>query len=292
MIETVYSLGPILFDKDAARQYLMQKRVFYESMNCPQCDNPMKKCEERWAFYCWARECRRQISISDHTFFSGTKLGFHQVLMIAKLWLDEVTIKSAVSFTGVSEPTMIRFWRHFRQLVASTLVTEDTQIGGQDIIVEVDETKLGKRKYNRGHRVEGVWVVVGVERSAERKVFIVPVERRDANTLQSVIREHVLPGSIIHTDLWKGYSWLGGDSTYSHETVNHSISFKDVETGVHTNTVEGTNSGIKRKIPVRCRVKNEISGHLDEIVWRRKHEGANLWECFISAVRDIHYDLE
>jgi hypothetical protein len=33
------------------------------------------------------------------------------------------------------------------------------KIGSPGIVVEVDETKLGKRKYHRGHRVEGVWVV-------------------------------------------------------------------------------------------------------------------------------------
>ena len=36
--------------------------------------------------------------------------------------------------------------------------TEDTSIVGENIIVEVDESKLGKRKYNRGHKIEGVWV--------------------------------------------------------------------------------------------------------------------------------------
>jgi hypothetical protein len=29
----------------------------------------------------------------------------------------------------------------------------------EGIIVEVDETKLGKRKYYRGHRVVKVWVI-------------------------------------------------------------------------------------------------------------------------------------
>jgi transposase-like protein len=102
---------------------------------------------------------------------------------------------------------------------------------------------LGKRKYHRGHKVEGVWAVVGVERTAERKVFIIPVETRDASTLQRVVHEHVASGSIVHTDLWKGYNWIGERPYYDHQTVNHSKCFKDATTGVHTNTVEGTNSG-------------------------------------------------
>jgi hypothetical protein len=40
---------------------------------------------------------------------------------------------------------------------------EKHKIGGPGIIIEVDESKFGRRKYNRGHRVEGVWVMGGVE---------------------------------------------------------------------------------------------------------------------------------
>jgi hypothetical protein len=55
------------------------------------------------------------------------------------------------------------------------------RIGGAGVIVEIDETKLGKRKYHRGHRVEGVWVLVGIERTKEKRMFAVEVERRDKN---------------------------------------------------------------------------------------------------------------
>lgn len=45
-------------------------------------------------------------------------------------------------------------------------------IGGPGVIVEVDESKFGKRKYNKGHKVPGVWVFGGVERTLERKCFL------------------------------------------------------------------------------------------------------------------------
>ncbi|KAG0442322.1 hypothetical protein DMUE_0356 [Dictyocoela muelleri] len=45
-------------------------------------------------------------------------------------------------------------------------------IGGDQLVVEIDESKFGKRKYNRGHRVRGTWVVGGVERSESRKIFL------------------------------------------------------------------------------------------------------------------------
>ncbi|KAF8794392.1 hypothetical protein HNY73_002379 [Argiope bruennichi] len=60
------------------------------------------------------------------------------------------------------------------------------KIGGVGKIVEVDESKFGKRKYNRGHRVEGQWVFGGVERGSGR-TFLVAVHDRKAETLVSCI---------------------------------------------------------------------------------------------------------
>lgn len=45
-------------------------------------------------------------------------------------------------------------------------------------------------------------MLVGVERTPERKVFVVHVERRNAETLLPVILAHVRAGSVIHTDCW------------------------------------------------------------------------------------------
>ena len=64
------------------------------------------------------------------------------------------------------------------------------KIGGKGVVVEVDETKFGKSKYHRGHRVEGAWVVTGIERTEQRRSFCVQVDRRDAETLERVIGEN------------------------------------------------------------------------------------------------------
>ena len=45
----------------------------------------------------------------------------------------------------------------------------DMMIGGPGIVVEIDESKFGKKKYHRGHPVEGVWDLGGVERTADRE---------------------------------------------------------------------------------------------------------------------------
>lgn len=193
--------------------------------------------------------------------------------------------------TGHSSKTVTAFFGHFRHLIGATLLEEDQMIGGPGIIVEVDETKLGKRKYNRGHRVEGAWILVGVERTVERRVFLVHVVDRSSGTLLGAIARHVAPGSIIYTDMWKGYSPINEILGLEHFTVNHSLHFSDPQTGVNTNTVEGTNNGLKYHIHARNRSADGIDEHLLEFVWRRKN-GSCLWEAFLKALKDIHYDLE
>ena len=75
--------------------------------------------------------------------------------------------------------------------------------------------------------------------------FLVPVKKHNARTLLKLIKKHVAPGSIIHTDCWKAYDQIpelinrhGQSYQFQHFSVNHSRQFI-TEDGVHTNTIEG-----------------------------------------------------
>jgi len=48
--------------------------------------------------------------------------------------------------------------------------------------------------------------VVGIIEQATGRCWLEIVARRDAATLERIITAHVLPGSIIVTDAWGGYS--------------------------------------------------------------------------------------
>jgi hypothetical protein len=116
-------------------------------------------------------------------------------------------------------------------------------------------------------------------------MFAVPVEVRSEETLREVIETHVHHGSKILTDCWRGYGFLRNNENYEWGTVNHSETFRDPLTGIHTNTIEGTNSMMKAKIPKRCRTRNAIGNHLGVIVWRRQNEH-RLWEALVEALAD------
>jgi hypothetical protein len=110
---------------------------------------------------------------------------------IVYLWLAGCNNSSIVSITGHSNTTISSYISLFRQVVSASLDRDDTIIGGEGIVVEIDESKFGKRKYYRGHRVEGVWVIGGVKRTDQRLMFAEVVERRDEETLLEVISRHV-----------------------------------------------------------------------------------------------------
>ena len=250
----------------------------------------MTLVKERNSFRCYRRLCDSECTIRKYTFFHGSHLHCSQILYLGYLWLTGATNKVAQLSTGHSKPVITRFYQHFRQLVTATLGEEDTFIGGAGIEVEIDESKLAKRKYNRGHRVNGAWVIGGVERAQERRVFLIEIEKRDSVTLLNVIANHVHPESIVLTDLWKGYSQLTSQLGMEHRTVNHSKHFKDPLTGTCTNRIEATWNALKISIKARNRTKASIDKHLTEFIWRRKNREA-LWAAFIEALRDIHYDL-
>jgi transposase-like protein len=292
-IPTQKKFSALFPDEITAVRFLSERGVFYQELNCSQCGTAMKKYHNPDAFMCTRRSCAKRgsrLSLRTGTFFCNSHLSCLDILNLAHLWLCEIPVKSCITYTGYSPNTVCAYFKHFRQLVTSALQEEDTVIGGEGIIVEVDETKLGKRKYHRGHRVDGVWVVVGIERVDNGKIFLIPVQDRSAETLEGIIENHVRVGSTVHTDMWRAYSNID-ELGLTHVTVNHSQHFLDPVTGGCTNRAEGLNSGLKRKIPVRNRTGSGIEFHLGEYIWRRQCKD-KLFDSFIEALRDMHYDLE
>ncbi|KYN29948.1 hypothetical protein ALC57_00600 [Trachymyrmex cornetzi] len=107
-------------------------------------------------------------------------------------------------------------WTNFcRELLHQWILKRQKPIGGNGKIVEIDEAKIGKRKYNTGRIIRGQWIIGGIERSTTN-IFIIPVPDRRSETLLSIIREHVALGSIIHTDKWRVYDNLDNDTNYTY----------------------------------------------------------------------------
>lgn len=110
-------------------------------------------------------------------------------------------------------------------------------LGEKGKIVEIDETKIGKRKYNTGRIIRGQWVFREIKRDIKR-FFVIPVPNRRAETLIPIIKQYVAPSTIIHTDKWRAYDYVCNHNNYVHLVVNHSVNFVNPNNGVHTQNVE------------------------------------------------------
>lgn len=250
--------------------------------SCPEDGYSMKKIDE-FRFKCKKKNHRRIYTTRKNSILSNIKIAVSDFVLLMYLFICEVPIKSTLVITGHSSETVNRIYKLFRIYIAAEFDNVEIKIGGPGVEVQLDECKFGKRKYHRGHRVEGVWVFGGVEVTEERKMFAVIVERKDSQTLNEFILKHVLPGSIVITDGWKGYSDFKRNSNFSHHWVNHSIEFKN-SAGFHTNNIEGTWNGIKMKVKPQSRIKRKMQCYLFEFIWRRNNR-SNLWINFLHLLR-------
>jgi hypothetical protein len=290
MIQSIPKLSdiiPILFNESNCIEFLFEEGILVVPQVCSHCGGLMRKHE--LMVRCTKDICRKAVSIFKGSFFAGQRLKCCEVLYLGYLWLTHCTHATIMHHTGHSEHTVTSYMVYFRQLVSEMIDTDDTIIGGPGVVVQIDETKFGKRKYNRGHRVDGTWVIVGVEITDERLLFAEVVPDRTAVTIENVLSRHVAEGSIIHTDCWRGYSSISSRFNIEHRTVNHSLWFTDPHTGINTNTVEGNNYALKRHVPNRSRTENKLQDYLLEFIWRRKYK-LNLWRSFINALKEISYN--
>ena len=172
-----------------------------------------------------------------------------------------------------------------RELCEVTIFQKRERLGGPEKVMQIDESKIEKRKYYRGYVVEGQWVFGGIEQDS-RKCFIVTVEDRTEDTLVSHIQEWVEQGTTIVSDCWKGYVNL---EKYGHEhkTVNHSVEFVSPE-GYDTNKIERHWRQMKVNLPTHGRKKERYFSCLAEFLWRYINIGEDLFFVFLKDVARVY----
>ena len=84
-----------------------------------------------------------------------------------------------------------------------------------------------------------------VERNGRLRGMIIPAE--DTPTLEAEIQANIEPGTAVLTDGHAGYDGLDRLG-YKHEAVQHSQGIYVLGKDIHTNTIEGFWSQLKRSI--------------------------------------------
>ncbi|GFU89687.1 putative transposase-like protein [Trichonephila clavipes] len=223
--------------------------------------------------YIW--ECRKRganghrtrRSVRKNSWFEESKLSMIEILKLTNMWVRKANRDFIDSELNVSKKTITDWMSFCREVCMEMCVYESSMLGGPDVIVEIDESMFGKRKYNRGKRVKGTWVFGGIERSTNKGFFHV-VQDRSKDTLLASIKSNIKEGTTIISDCWKSYDCLE-DEGFLHLSVNHKMYFKDPETGTHTNSIEGSWSAIKKSLHGIRRCDDQFDSYLAEFMWRK-----------------------
>ena len=225
-----------------------------------------------------------KLTVRHNSWLVDAKLPLETIIEMAYLWSHCFSTNEMVHELKISKKTVIEWSLFFRECCFSRIIDDSVAIGGPGIEVEIDESKFGKRKYYRGHKVEGQWVFGGREKYDKRKIFMIPVPNRKQKTLIPIIKKWIRPGSIIHSDCWKAYSCLGKIG-YTHVTVNHSKEFKNQSNAACTNCIESEWRHAKVYMPNYGVHKGLHAGYLAEFMWHRMNCDK---DKFITLIQDIN----
>lgn len=102
--------------------------------------------------------------------FEWSKLNMRQIVKLMYYWCLKLENKSIMIDMNLASDTVLN-WKNFcREVYLELCVRENYILGGNEVIVEVDESKFGKWKYQRekhSDRISFFFVMV----PARKKVF-------------------------------------------------------------------------------------------------------------------------
>lgn len=238
---------------------------------------------------CTKKECGYKISVRAGSWFENSHLTLQQVIKLTYYWVHKYRQDTVVRELKINcAETVVDWYNLCREVCSEVIGSENVKVGGPGKVVEIDESKFGKRKYHKGRRKDGVWVFGGIERDS-KNCFLTTVEDRSADTLIPIIKGNVLPSTTIISDCWKSYSRLSEEG-YTHQTVNHSKEFVNKETGAHTNTIESTWRAVKTSLPKHGTVKSLYDTYFVEYIFRKRYlnDAEDQFLAFLDNVKKVY----
>jgi transposase-like protein len=250
--------NPIFHDDDAARAHL-ETVLWPEGPVCPRCgvmgDRITKlqgKSTRPGVYKC--KDCRKPFSVTVGTVMERSHIPLAKWVMATYFMMTAKKSMSAMNLQRLIGTSYEAAWFLFHRLRACSVTSDPGPLGGENKVVEGDETYIGgkegnKHKSKRGGKRGPVGkqaVFSLVERGGDVRSF--HVANVNAKTLRPIIVKNASRKSFFMTDESPVYPKVG-DEFAGHGTVNHSAE-EYVRLGgfMHTNTVEGFFALLKRGV--------------------------------------------
>jgi len=242
-------------DPENCHRFMVDLRWPDGVVRCPQCgsDNVSYLPNAR-VFKCYEKHDRQKFSLKVGTIFEDSPIGLDKWLPV--MWML-VNCKNGISSWEIHRAIGVTQKTAWFMLQRCRLAMQDELTGGNlGGEVEVDETYIGGKARNmhkdRKERAMGgkkggpangsKTIVMGMlQRGGKVRASVVP--DRGKETMQSMVRGNVEPGTQIYSDE-HGRNWKMDE--YLHDAVNHLECY--VNGNVHTNGLENFWSLLKRTI--------------------------------------------
>ncbi len=203
--------------EQACREYLQRLR-WPDGFVCPRCGGNSGWATNRELLVCVA--CGYQASVTAGTIFQDTRKPL--TLWFRAIWWM-TTQKNGASALGLQRilglGSYVTAWSWLHKLRRAMVRPGRDRLTGR---VEVDEAYVGGLEEGvRGRKTETKALIVVAAQEDGRgigRIRMRRIEDASAASLHPFIEEVIEPGSIVHTDGWKGYPGLE-EKGYGHEVT-------------------------------------------------------------------------
>jgi len=209
----------------ACVQYLYAMR-WPDGFTCPRCGAGKAWFTGRGL--CKCASCAYQVSVKAGTIFERSRLPL--TMWFRAIWWvtsqkNGASAKGLQRILGLGSYETAWTWLH--KLRRAMVRPGRDRLAG---IVEVDETYIGGEKPGkRGRGAEGKTLVVIVAQVKDKHIGRIRLHRvanASASSVEPIIEQAVVPGSIVRTDGWNGYNRLNALG-YTHEVVRKNSDVGD-----------------------------------------------------------------
>ncbi len=244
--------NPIFHDDAKAREHL-ESLLWSDGPVCPRCgvfgDRITKlagKSTRPGVYKC--KDCRKPFSVTVGTVMERSKIPLAKWVLAAQLMASSKKGMSALQLMRMLGTNYETAWFLFHRLREAATVTGGGPLGGENKVIEADETYVGGKAKNKafGPPPKKMAVFALLEREGGVRSF--HVANVNARTLRPIIVKHASRKSHLMTDESAVYPTIG-DEFAGHSAVNHSRD-EYVRLGgfVTTNSVESYFAILKRGV--------------------------------------------
>ncbi|MEP7377027.1 MAG: IS1595 family transposase [Chitinophagaceae bacterium] len=244
-------------DEKVCKKYLADQRWEGGKAICPYCG--YGKCyhiENGKRYKCGSKECYKKFSVITGTVFEASNIPL--VKWFTAIYLIASHKKGISSYQlgkdiGVTQKTGWFMLHRIRELMRpketvkldNIIEIDETYVGG--IVGNMSKSKRAKLRTDNNGTIQNKTMVMGLlERGGNLKLIAMGKDN-GVDVIQPLVRDNVDTDGVLITDGHFAYTGLAKEYA-GHEVVNHKAEEYVRDGVIHTNSIEGAFSLLKRSI--------------------------------------------